>query len=162
MEKVISKFYKSFANLDAEGMAQCYHDEVLFEDPAFGELKGDKAKNMWRMLCNSQKGKGFKVEYSDIKMTGQKGSAHWEAFYTFSKTGRKVHNIIDAEFKFKDGKIIEHIDGFDLYKWSKQAFGISGYLFGWTNFFKNKLNTQTNSLLSKFEKINSMTDNGDT
>ncbi len=155
MEKTITKFYESFSNLDAEGMVECYHDDILFEDPAFGTLKGEKAKNMWRMLCASQKGKGFKVNYSAIKMEGQNGSAHWEAFYVFSKTGRKVHNKIDAAFKFKDGKIIEHIDRFDLHKWSKQAFGISGFLFGWTDFFKKKLNAQTNSLLSRFEKKNS-------
>lgn len=152
MENLIQNFYQAFANLDAEAMANCYHPEVRFEDPAFGVLQGEKAKNMWRMLCASQKGKGFRIEFSGIEYNEQSGKAHWEAFYTFSKTGRKVHNIIDAEFKFKDGKIIEHTDHFDLYRWSKQALGGSGYLLGWTAFFQKKLNAQTNKLLSEFEK----------
>ena len=150
MEQVITNFYKAFAQLDAEGMVKNYHPDIVFEDPAFGILKGDKAGKMWEMLCESQKGKDFVVKFSTIKCDTNTGSAHWEAFYTFSKTGRKVHNIIDAEFEFKDGKIIKHTDKFNLYKWSKQAFGISGFLIGWTPFFQKKLNAQTNLLLTKF------------
>lgn len=151
MKQLIENFYTAFKNLDAESMVNCYHDDVVFEDPAFGNLKGDHAKNMWCMLCESQKEKDFKITFSSIEANDYKGSAHWEAFYTFSKTGRKVHNVIEAQFEFKDGKIIKHTDIFDLYRWSKQAFGLTGFLLGWTRFFKNKLKAQTNHLLSKYE-----------
>ncbi|MCH7771319.1 MAG: nuclear transport factor 2 family protein [Bacteroidetes bacterium] len=154
MKNIIEKFYLDFENLDAESIVECYHKEIVFEDPAFGVLKGEKAKNMWRMLCISQKGKDFKIKTSNIEFENQKGKAHWEAFYIFSKTGRKVHNIINAEFEFKDGKIIKHFDQFNLYKWSRQALGFKGLLLGWTSFFKKKLNAQTNKLLSKFEQNN--------
>ena len=147
MENIIKKFYQAFTDLDPETMASCYHDDIVFEDPAFGVLQGEKAKNMWRMLCESQKGKGFIVEASNFTSN----SAHWEAHYVFSQTGRKVHNIIDAEFEFKDGKIIKHTDHFNLHKWAKQALGFKGMLLGSTGFFKKKLNAQTNRLLSKFE-----------
>ena len=152
MKSIIENFYRAFDNLDAESMIDCYHKDIKFEDPAFGVLKGEKAKNMWRMLCHSQKGKNFKVKASNIVYNNMKGTADWEAYYTFSKTGRKVHNVISAEFEFKDGKIINHFDKFDLYKWSKQALGFKGLLLGWTTFFKKKLNAQTNKLLSEFEK----------
>ncbi len=152
MKSIIENFYRAFDNLDAESMIDCYHKDIKFEDPAFGVLKGEKAKNMWRMLCHSQKGKDFKVKASNIVYNNMKGTADWEAYYTFSKTGRKVHNVISAEFEFKDGKIINHFDQFDLYKWSKQALGFNGFLLGWTTFFKKKLNAQTNKLLSEFEK----------
>ena len=152
MNALIESFYQSFANLDAEGMAACYHKEIIFEDPAFGVLKGEKAANMWRMLCESQKGKDFRVVFSNIKADERNGNAHWEAFYTFSKTDRKVHNIIKAKFEFRDGKIIKHIDSFDLYRWARQALGISGLLIGWSPYFKGKLQTQTNRLLARFEE----------
>ena len=29
-------------------MISCYHDNIIFSDPAFGELKGDDAKAMWQ------------------------------------------------------------------------------------------------------------------
>ena len=151
MKNVIETFYQAFKNLDAEAMANCYDDSIVFEDPASGELKGKHAGNMWRMLCESQKGKNFVVEASNIVCDETKGSAHWESHYTFSKTGRKVHNIIDAKFEIKDGKIIKHTDHFNLHKWAKQAIGFKGILLGGTNFFRKKLQSQTNYLLSKFE-----------
>ncbi|WP_298901567.1 nuclear transport factor 2 family protein [uncultured Psychroserpens sp.] len=151
MDELIKKFYTAFDQLDAETMASCYHDDIVFEDPAFGVLKGPQAGNMWRMLANSQKGKEFKITFSNIKTDDNNGSAQWEAFYNFSKTGRKVHNVISASFEFKDGKIIKHTDYFDLHKWAKQAMGFKGLLLGGTGFFKRKLNQQTNHLLSKFE-----------
>jgi len=151
-KNIIEKFYQAFEALDAERMVEYYHSDIVFEDPAFGVLRGEKAKNMWRMLCESQKGKDFKIETSNIEYNSEKGKARWEAYYTFSKTGRKVHNIINAEFEFKDGKIINHLDKFSLYKWSKKALGFKGFLVGWTAFFKKKLNSQTNFLLLEFEK----------
>ncbi|WP_411896188.1 nuclear transport factor 2 family protein [Winogradskyella sp. A2] len=149
-EKIIDDFYTAFNNLDGETMTSFYHDEIVFEDPAFGVLKGESAKVMWQMLCNSQKGKNFRVVHSNIQSMNGSGSAHWEAFYNFSKTGRKVHNKIDASFEFKDGLIIKHTDIFNLHKWARQAMGFKGLLLGGFPFFKTKLNQQTNYLLEKY------------
>ncbi|MEL6923202.1 MAG: nuclear transport factor 2 family protein [Bacteroidota bacterium] len=151
MKSLVEKFYQSFSDLNAEAMVECYHENIRFKDPGFGWLEGPRAGNMWRMLLNSQKGKEFKVIFSDIEADDQTGKAHWEAFYTFSQTGRKVHNKIDAQFRFQDGKIIEHIDHFNLWRWAGMAMGPTGYLLGWSGFFKNKLQTQTNKLLSRYE-----------
>jgi len=133
-------------------MLEWYHDDITFKDPAFGVLRGEEAKNMWRMLCKTQQGKDFKVKASNIEYTAEEGKARWETYYTFSKTGRKVHNVINATFKFKDGKIINHVDRFNLYRWAKQAMGFKGFLVGWTSFFRKKLNNQTRFLLSEFQK----------
>ncbi len=154
MKSLITEFYDAFDSLDAERMAKCYHEDVVFHDPAFGTLKGVHAGNMWRMLCESQKGKDFTVAFSNIEGDQKSGSASWEAIYTFSQTGRKVHNKIKAEFTFKDGKIKTHTDHFDLKKWAKQALGLKGALLGGTGFFQKKLHQQTNGLLAKWEQKN--------
>lgn len=151
MKNVVENFYKAFSELNEEKMVACYHNDIEFTDPAFGTLHGERAKNMWRMLVQSQKNKDFIVTYSNVSANNHSGSAKWEAQYTFSKTGRKVHNIISANFSFKDGLIIAHTDTFNLHKWSKQALGFKGYLLGGTHFFKRKLRQQTNALLDKFE-----------
>jgi len=145
MNDLIKQFYTALQNLNAEKMIDCYHTEIEFEDPAFGKLKGDKAKNMWRMLCKNSE--DLEINFSNIQTDNNKGKVRWEAHYTFRQTGREVRNIIDAEFEFKDGKIIKHTDYFDLHKWAKQALGIKGCLLGGTSFFKNKLNRQTKKLL---------------
>ncbi len=147
-KELIHTFYSAFQELDAEKMASCYHEDIIFHDPAFGELRGIHASNMWRMLCENQKGKGMVINF-EIRSDN---SAHWEPIYTFSKTGRKVHNVIDAEFEFKDGLIIKHTDHFNLHRWASQALGLSGKIVGWTPFFRKKLRSQTTSLLKRYEQ----------
>ena len=146
--QLIEQFYNAFQQLDADKMISCYHEDITFHDPAFVNIQGNRAKGMWRMLC--QNAVDLSVEFSNVKADDEIGSAHWEAHYTFSKTGRKVHNKIDASFKFKDGKIIDHKDDFNLRKWSGQALGLQGMLLGGTSFFRNKLQAQTNKLLDRF------------
>lgn len=143
----IEKFYSSFNAHDAVGMASCYDKDIAFRDPAFGELHGDDAKGMWRMLL---KGSDVQVTCSNVVADDKTGSADWVATYTFSKTGRKVVNRVHAEFEFKDGKIIKHTDTFDFWKWSRQALGISGLLLGWTGFLKSKVTAQATGRLKQF------------
>jgi len=149
MSDIIHKFYSSFQNLDTEVMVACYHDEIEFEDPAFGILKGEKARNMWRMLCANAR--DLKIEYSVIESNENNAKARWVANYTIHRTGRKVQNEITAIFEFKDGLIIKHTDHFNLRNWAKQAIGIKGTILGGTSFFKKNLNLQTNNLLNNFE-----------
>ncbi len=147
--ELITNFYQSFANGDAEVMVACYHDNIQFQDPAFGALKGEDAKNMWRMLISRSKS-NIHITFNNVKANEHTGSANWRAEYTFSATGRKVINIVSAEFEFKDDKIIKHTDSFNIYKWSKQALGMKGYLLGWTSFMQHKIQQQSNSLLKKY------------
>ncbi|MFC7356994.1 nuclear transport factor 2 family protein [Jejudonia soesokkakensis] len=149
---IIEQFYEAFGELDAERMVEWYHPDITFEDPVFGILKGERAKNMWRMVCESQKGKNFTVKASNIQYNKSTGTARWDEFYTFGKEGRKVHNCINARFTFKEGKIINHIDTFNLYRWSKQATGLKGFLVGWTAFFKKKIRSKVRKRLSDFEE----------
>jgi len=150
-EALITKFYTAFANADAKTMSECYHPKIHFIDPAFGLLKEDQVSKMWEMLILKSKG-NIKIEFSDIKADDFTGSAIWKATYNFSKTNRKVINTIAAEFAFQDGLIIKHTDNFDVWKWSKQAFGPMGYLLGWTGFFQKKIQDQALLSLKKFQE----------
>ncbi|MFC4634132.1 nuclear transport factor 2 family protein [Dokdonia ponticola] len=147
---IIETFYTAFAAKDPDAMTACYHKDIHFEDPAFGVLKGEKAGQMWHMLCNSQKGKEFHISFSNITCQEDKGTAHWEAQYEFSATGRKVHNKIKASFEFKEGKISKHVDSFSLRTWASQAMGFKGFLIGGTRFFKKKLQEKTKHALETY------------
>lgn len=150
-EALITKFYTAFANSDAKTMAECYHPKVHFIDPAFGLLKEEQVSKMWEMLLSRSKG-NIKIEFSDVKADEFTGSARWIAAYNFTKTNRKVVNRVSAEFVFQDGLIIKHTDNFDVWKWSKQAFGTTGYLLGWTGFFHKKIQEQALLSLKKFQE----------
>ncbi len=146
---VIRRFYDCFAQRDAEGMAACYSDDVVFRDPAFGQLEGDRARDMWRMLCRN--GKDLTVVASGITATPGRGVAHWEADYTFGATGRKVHNVVDAEFALADGLITRHTDSFSFADWSSQAFGPVGGVVGRTPVLPFLVKRMANRQLDQFQ-----------
>ena len=145
--QLLETFYQALHRRDGDAMAACYHADAEFEDEVF-DLKGSEAGDMWRMLCT--RGKDLRVEFRDVKVDSNRGSAHWEAWYTFSGTGRKVHNIIDAEFEFKDGRIYRHRDRFDFWSWSKQALGPIGLLLGATPMLRNKVRDKARKSLDEF------------
>ena len=151
-EKLIDKFYNGFKNLDVDQMKSCYHSDVHFSDPVFPSLRGKEVPAMWSMLIdNLNKGRNpWRLVYTGIAADDVNGVCRWEAHYTLSATGRKVHNIIDAKFEFKDGLIIRHVDRFDFYRWSRLGFGAMGTLIGWTPFFKNKVRKKVTNQLEKY------------
>jgi ketosteroid isomerase-like protein len=145
---LVTRFYEAFQKLDAEAMARCYADDVVFSDPAFGELRGEEARDMWRML--TQRAKDFSLTFSEVVADDREGRAHWVATYLFSQTGRVVVNRIDARFVFRDGLIVEHRDTFDLWRWARQALGFKGALLGWTPFVQQAIRAQARKGLDAF------------
>jgi hypothetical protein len=150
-EKNLVKFYSAFASADTSTMSQCYHPEIAFRDPIFGLVKGDNVYQMWKMLIERSHG-NLKIELSDIRADEYIGSAKWTATYNFSKKNRKVVNVIRANFHFQDGLIIKHTDDFDIWKWSKQALGLPGILFGWTGFMQKKIQDKAIISLKKYQE----------
>lgn len=146
---LITRFYEAFQRLDAEAMSACYTDDVVFSDPAFGELRGRDAGDMWRMLTT--RAKDFSLTFDNVRSDERSGGAHWVATYLFSQTGNTVINDIQARFVFRDGKICEHHDSFDLWTWSRQALGFKGLLLGWTPLVKNAVRAQALKGLKAFQ-----------
>jgi len=150
-EQTITKFYNAFANGDATKMCECYHPNIQFQDPIFGVLKGNDVCKMWQMLMVKSNG-NVKIKFSEVKADEHHGSALWEATYNFSKTNREVVNSVKAEFFFQDGLIMRHTDYFDIWKWSKQALGLSGHLLGWTGYMQKKIHQNAVQSLKKYQK----------
>jgi ketosteroid isomerase-like protein len=150
----IERFYAAFAALDAAAMAACYAPNASFQDPVFTLEGRDNVGAMWAMLCAATRDRGreaWKLEWRDVHAEGDAGAAHWEAHYLFSATGRRVHNRIDAAFRFRDGLIVEHRDRFDFWAWSRQALGMPGLLLGWTPMLRNKVRAQAATKLALFK-----------
>ena len=146
---LITRFYEAFQRLDAEGMAACYTEDVLFSDPVFGPLRGRQAGDMWRML--TLRAKDFSLTFDGVRADERTGAAHWVATYLFSQTGRTVVNDIQARFVIRDGKICEHHDQFDLWRWSRQALGAKGVLLGWSPLVQKAIRAQAHKGLSAFQ-----------
>ena len=149
-QQLLIDFYGAFNQSDGDTMAASYHDTAQFSDPVFTNLDADGARAMWRMLTDQAT--DLRVESSNIVADETAGSARWEAWYTFSVTDRKVHNIIDARFEFQDGKITRHVDSFDFWRWTRHALGLPGILLGWTPLIQNKIRHQAARGLQKWRE----------
>jgi ketosteroid isomerase-like protein len=125
---LIRQLYGALNRHDGEAMAEMYDPEGRFHDPAFGELTGAEAGDMWRML--TERADDLTVELAEHSADGEVGSARWIARYTFTRTGRPVVNDVRARFRFRDGRIAEHDDSFSLFGWARQALGPAGMVLG--------------------------------
>lgn len=148
--ELITKFYQAFQKLDADTMASCYADNIVFSDPAFPHLVGQDAGDMWRMLCS--RAKDFSLRFDGVEANDTQGNAHWVATYIFSQTGNQVVNDIHAKFEFENGKIVRHTDHFDLWKWARQALGAKGAVLGWTPIVKNAVRKQADKGLRSWQE----------
>ena len=148
----IGRFYDAFARLDGDTMQACYAADAQFDDEVFSLRGRDQVGGMWRMLCEATKSRPEALAHWRLVVSGiTERRAHWEADYLFSATGRKVHNVIDAEFEFDaQGLILRQRDRFDFWRWSRQALGTPGLLLGWTPMLRHKVRATAAHNLHKF------------
>ncbi|MBT8208444.1 MAG: nuclear transport factor 2 family protein [Acidimicrobiia bacterium] len=149
---VVNTFYNALASGDGDTMASLYRPDSVFEDPAFGELNGIDAGDMWRMLCSNAT--DLRVRHTIKSSTDATVVTNWIAEYTFSPTGRSVTNDVTATMRFDDGKIVEHRDRFNFWKWSAQALGTPGRMLGWTPLLKGQVRKRTALNLAAFQAKN--------
>lgn len=152
--ELIQRFYTAFAALDAPTMQACYAPDARFRDEAFTLEGAAQIGAMWHMLCGATKEKGrdvWRLDFSGIEADDTRGRAHWEAHYRFSTTGRMVHNVIDAEFTFRNGLIHTQTDRFPFWRWARQALGAPGWLLGWTPLLQNKVRKTAMGNLARYQ-----------
>ena len=146
-EQLLTDFYTAFQARDYARMNACYAPGAHFEDPIFS-LDGTAIHAMWHMLCEA--GENLQLTFRGIEADASEGRAHWEPVYPFGASGRTVHNVIDARFRFENGLIAEHRDSFDLWRWSRQALGLPGVLLGWTPMLQSKVRQTARGRLDRF------------
>lgn len=146
--QLLDDFYAAFKRRDAAAMRAAYAEDATFKDAVFTLNGREQIGDMWQMLC--ERGKDMQLEYEVLEANDTSGRVHWEARYTFSQTGNKVHNIIEGTFTVRDGKIVTHIDDFDFRRWSGQALGLPGKLLGWSGFLQNKVQKNAMSSLEAY------------
>ncbi len=150
-QATIERLYAAFARLDGPAMQACYAPYARFRDEVF-TLNGQREiGGMWCMLTDATKKRDdarahWKLTTHDVTAR----SAHWDAHYLFSATGRAVVNHVQASFEFDDnGLIVQHRDLFSFWRWAQQALGTPGLLLGWTPFLRHKVRAQAAANLQR-------------
>jgi ketosteroid isomerase-like protein len=146
--EVADRFYGAFARRDGAAMAACYAPDATFSDPVFPQLDGTGAGAMWRMLC--ERGADLVVTHRIESEDGDRVVVRWDADYTFSTTGKKVHNEITATLVVRGEHIVAHTDVFDFWRWSRQALGVTGWLLGWSGSLQGKVRSTAAGQLDKW------------
>src|SRR3954462_407066 len=116
---LLDRLFTALDRHDHATMTACYHLDATFRDIAF-DLHGRKEIHaMWHMICEGDIRATFDVVHADDNTA----EVNLIDDYTFSSTGRKVHNVIQSRFQFQDGVIIEHHDFCDPRAWAAMALG---------------------------------------
>jgi len=145
-EELIARFYGALQNADIDTVRSCYSPDVVFSDPVFRSLHGERAIAMWEMFF--KRDEKIRVTFSDITADDSGGSGQWVADYTIGS--RAVHNVIRSTFRIEDGRIVRHQDDFNVRVWAAQALGPLGALTGWAPPVKAVLHKRSAAMLDSF------------
>jgi SnoaL-like domain len=125
---LLQRLFTALDQHDYPTMGSCYHADALFHDIAFKLEKRQCILGMWHMICE---GTDIRATFEVVHANDQEGRVNLVDDYTFSDTGRHVHNVIDSRFRFQDGLTAEHKDSCDAHAWAAMALGgVSGFLAG--------------------------------
>lgn len=144
---LLERFYNALSAHDAQAMGACYHPEARFSDPVFPDLDAEGVRAMWAMLLGS--GTDLRISFQVIQEDTAGGACVCHAWYTFTSTGRAVHNVLHSTFELRDGLIFRQHDRFNFWRWSRQALGWRGLLLGWTPLVRNKVRATAAARLAK-------------
>jgi SnoaL-like domain len=141
---LLQQLFNGLNHHDHHKMAACYHLDATFQDIAF-DLRGRKQIHaMWHMICDGD----IRATFDVVDADDHSGQVKLVDDYTFSSTGRAVHNIIDSHFRFRSGLIVEHHDHCDPRAWASMALGgISGFFAGRLQFLRSR---KAKEMLEKF------------
>jgi uncharacterized protein len=116
--RLIETLYASLRDSQPDVAAACYAADAHFEDIAFRLKNSADILRMWRLVCS----KKVEVTFDSVVADDDKGSANWVAKYTMTESGRPVTNPSSAQFDFRDGIIVNHVDRCDAMAWATQAY----------------------------------------
>jgi len=124
---LLQRLFSSLDRKDDKAMAACYHTEATFQDIAFALRGKAEIADMWRMICAGD----IRTTFEILQADDATGRVKVIDEYTFSETGRRVKNVIDSRFTFRDHLIVEQRDDCDPREWAAMAMGgAKGFLAG--------------------------------
>jgi len=146
---LLEHFYTGLQKADIEAVRACYAPGIVYSDPVFGELRGERAVLMWETFFSRDD--PLKVNFGDLAADDRTGSGRWEARYVFTRTGREVRNVIFSRFRFVDGLIVEQHDSFSVHRWARMALGPVGAMAGWAPPLRAALHKESVRMLDRFD-----------
>ena len=146
-EQTIIHFLDSFSKRDFEEMNRMYSDDIVFFDPKVGLLREGIAKKLWKYQYENVN--NFSFSFGEvIQVDEEYYTCENIILYRHPQTKRKIKDKRKSYFRMENGKIVEQSDAFKFYAWNRQAFGIMGWVLGWSTFFQKRVK---NNILSSLQ-----------
>ena len=146
-EKTIHQFFKALENRDYKTMQNCYEKSAVYNNQVMGLLDFGSTKAMWQQMCTSLT--NLETSYTTIQELDEEyATCLWEEQYI--NNGKLISKKNKAYFRFENGLIIEHTDGFNFYDWCKQTKGVVGWLFGWSTFMQKRIQKKARTSLINY------------
>lgn len=127
---LVQDYFEAFQKGDWKTMSRSYASNATFKDPIFPKgLKGSQIGAAWGDITQNLRPK---VTFSNIEVHGDLVTAKWSAKYPLKLPvfgTNQIDNDITATFRIKDGKIVEHIEHFDMNEYIQEATGLRGLSF---------------------------------
>jgi len=148
-EILIRDFFTAMAEKDFKKMNQCYSPEVIYYNPICDLLKEESVFARWEVECKSRK--DLQLSFDPVVALDEDYfTCKFEMKYTFMPTGKYIRQVSTAHMKIFDGKIIEHSDAFSVHRWAMQAYGFTGWIFGWNRFYQQSIKNAFRKTLIDF------------
>lgn len=119
-----NQFYTTFATRNLPLMRAAYHPRATFYDPLFGKLVGvEQIMLMWSEIMPAAD--PFRIlprpaHSATLRSDGSwRVQVAWEAYYGLGKA--RIANFSQTTLVFRDGKIIDQRDEWDLQRWVIQV-----------------------------------------
>lgn len=143
---VAARFFDAFAVGDWHAMGRLYAPQARFSDPLFPQLDAEQVRALWQMLLTQAQ--GFRLSYRIDAESDHAARVLWVAHYLYGR--RPVVNRVVSEMQLGAGCILVQNDHFNLWRWARQALGLTGWLLGGTPLLRRRLRREAAVRLQAF------------
>jgi hypothetical protein len=127
-QAAVNLFLGAQKDRDPIRLQNAVREDVVLQDPLFGELKGAQAFAMWQMLWRFRE---YSVTVDEQAASPTEGKAEWRQTYNLPATRRMILNKVTSSFTFYDRRISAITDKWSLYGYARMGQGALGLLLGW-------------------------------
>ncbi len=137
--ELVKDYYQALNNGDYKKLSKLYHKKASYNDPIFS-FQGKEILALW--YTSTRPEMNMKAVIHAIEEEKDVVKTEWTVSYTIPTLKKRISLNEIGVFRFEENKIIAHSDDYSFYDWCKQAFGLIGVVFGWSNWLKQKVQRQ--------------------
>ncbi len=122
-------------------LASFYHAQISYASPLFPDVRKELVQASWEYLLGQIQNieTAHEIQFCDER----KAHLSWVITYKLRDRPRKKVRLKGrTSLSFWDNKIVRQVDDWHLYAWAGKQFGLMGKLFGWSNSFRDQMQSR--------------------